>query len=94
MIREKETIAEIIITEIANAKTTSSKVNPFLIKHLLIPILLPTCPTWKKMLNAEDILYVAMSAYESVTGNKIPNVPISLPDLGEGWDFEAWFTEA
>lgn len=36
----------------------------------------------------EEMLYVAQSAYEIVAGNEIPVVPINLPDLGEGWDFD------
>ena len=31
---------------------------------------------------------MARTAYEAVTGNEIPAVPINLPDLGEGWDFD------
>lgn len=36
----------------------------------------------------EEMLYVARSAYEAATQEEIPNVPINLPDLGEGWDFD------
>ena len=36
----------------------------------------------------EDILYVARTAYESVTGSEIPSVSLKLPDLGNGWDFD------
>lgn len=36
----------------------------------------------------EHILYVAGAAYKSVSGNEIPEIPINLPDLGEGWDFD------
>lgn len=36
----------------------------------------------------EDILCAASSAYETVTGNEIPSIPINLPDLGDGWDFD------
>ncbi|MCL4193480.1 MAG: hypothetical protein KJZ87_17220 [Thermoguttaceae bacterium] len=34
------------------------------------------------------MLYVARSAYEAATQEEIPSVPINLPDLGEGWDFD------
>lgn len=36
----------------------------------------------------EEMLYVARSAYEAATQEEIPSVPINLPDLGEGWDFD------
>lgn len=36
----------------------------------------------------EDILYVANSAYESVTGEEIPAVSIELNELGDDWDFD------
>ncbi len=57
-------------------------------KALADPDSLADVPDLEQDAECEDILYVAMPAYESVTGNEIPNVPISLSDLGEGWDFD------
>jgi hypothetical protein len=45
-------------------------------------------PELEEDVECEGILYVARSAHEVVTGNDIPRVPINLPDLGEGWDFD------
>jgi hypothetical protein len=52
------------------------------------PDSLADIPELDEDLECEDILFVARSAYESVTGNEIPFVPINLPDLGDGWNFD------
>lgn len=57
-------------------------------KALEDPDSLADLPDLEEDVECEDILYVASSAYESVTGTAMPNVPVSLPDLGDGWDFD------
>jgi Protein of unknown function (DUF4240) len=52
------------------------------------PDSLANVPDLEEDVECEEMLYVARSAYEVVTGNEIPEVPIDLPDLGEGWDFD------
>lgn len=52
------------------------------------PDSLADLPALEEEVECEDVLYVARSAYESVVGTEIPSVPINLPDLGEGWDFD------
>jgi len=52
------------------------------------PDSLADVPELEEEVECEHILYVARSAYETVTGNEIPSVPINLPDLGDGWDFD------
>jgi hypothetical protein len=52
------------------------------------PDSLADLPKLEQEVECEDILYIAQSAYESVTGNKIPSIPINLPDLGDSWDFD------
>jgi hypothetical protein len=52
------------------------------------PDSLADLPKLEEEVECEDILYVAQSAHESVTGNRIPRIPIKLPDLGDGWDFD------
>ncbi|MBC8873812.1 MAG: DUF4240 domain-containing protein [Planctomycetes bacterium] len=57
-------------------------------KALADPDSLADLPELEEDVECEGILYVAMSAYEAATGSEIPQVPINLPDLGEGWDFD------
>lgn len=57
-------------------------------KALADPDSLADLPDLDEDVECEEILYVARSAYEAVTQNEIPSVPINLPDLGEGWDFD------
>lgn len=52
------------------------------------PDSLADVPELEEDVECEDILGVAWSAYESVTGDEMPMVSIELPDLGEGWDFD------
>ncbi|MEZ6131574.1 MAG: DUF4240 domain-containing protein [Planctomycetaceae bacterium] len=52
------------------------------------PDSLADIPDLEEDVECEDILSVAPSAYESVTGEEIPVITINLPDLGEGWDFD------
>lgn len=52
------------------------------------PDSLADVPALEEDVECEDILYVARSAHESVTGNEIPSVPINLPSLGDDWDFD------
>ncbi len=52
------------------------------------PDSLADVPELEEEVECEDILYVARTAHEVVTGNEIPRVPINLSDLGEGWDFD------
>lgn len=52
------------------------------------PDSLADLPGVDEEVECEEILYVARSAYENVTGNEIPFSRIDMPDLGEGWDFD------
>ncbi len=52
------------------------------------PDSLADLPDLEEDVECEEMLYVAFSAYQSATGTEIPSVPIKLPDLGEGWDFD------
>ena len=37
----------------------------------------------------EDVLGAGWTAYEELTGEELPQgAPVTLPDLGEGWDFD------
>ena len=57
-------------------------------KALEEPDSLADLPDHEDDAECEDILYVANSAYEAVTGTVMPSIPINLPDLGDGWDFD------
>ena len=57
-------------------------------RTLADPDSLADLPDLEEEVECEEILYVARAAYEDATGNEIPSVPINLPDLGEGWDFD------
>lgn len=52
------------------------------------PDTLADVPELEEEVECEEILGVAWSAYESVTGDELPQVTIELPDLGESWDFD------
>lgn len=52
------------------------------------PDSLADLPDLEEDVECEEILGVAWSAYETVTGDEIPMVSIELPDLGESWDFD------
>jgi hypothetical protein len=52
------------------------------------PDSLAEVPQLEDGIECEKMLCVAQSAYESVTGNKIPSIPINIPELGETWDFD------
>lgn len=52
------------------------------------PDSLADLPDLEGDVECEEILYAARTAYESVTQQEIPDVPINLPELGDGWDFD------
>jgi Protein of unknown function (DUF4240) len=52
------------------------------------PDFLADVPGLEEEVEFEEILYVAQSVHESITGNEFPDIPINNPELGEGWDFE------
>lgn len=45
-------------------------------------------PGLEEDVECEEILYVAGVAHEEKAGCEIPDVPLNLPELGEGWDFD------
>ncbi|MEM7315274.1 MAG: DUF4240 domain-containing protein [Planctomycetota bacterium] len=55
---------------------------------LVDPDSLADLPELEEDVECEEMLSVARSAYESATGDEIPEVPLNLPDLGEDWDFD------
>ncbi len=57
-------------------------------KALADPDSLANLADLEEDVECEEMLYVAKSAYEAATQEEIPSVPINLPDLGEGWDFD------
>jgi hypothetical protein len=57
-------------------------------RALADPDSLADLPELEADVECEEMLYVANAAYEQVTGDPLPSVPIRLPELGEDWDFD------
>ena len=57
-------------------------------KAMANPDSLADYPGTEEEVECEEMLSVARSAYDSVTGEEMPGTVTALPDLGEGWDFD------